>query len=90
MRKRTHQIKIWMNDEEYNLLLDKMQRSGQTRQNVMISALKEATITTEEEISELMRNNSLIADLQKTASGYGDKYQSDGTYCECNWTNCQH
>ena len=58
MRKRTHQIKIWMNDEEYDLLLDKMQRSGQTRQNVMISALKEATITTEEEISELKRSNS--------------------------------
>ena len=69
MRKRTHQIKLWMNDEEYNLLLDKMQRSGQTRQNVMISALKEATITTEEEISELMRNNSLIADLQKQLRG---------------------
>lgn len=63
MRKRTHQIKIWMNDEEYGLLLDKMQRSGQTRQNVMISVLKEATITTEEEISELKRSTSLMADL---------------------------
>ena len=69
MRKRTHQIKIWMNDEEYNLLLDKMQRSGQTRQNVMISALKEATITTEEEISELKRSNSLMADLLKQLRG---------------------
>ena len=69
MRKRTHQIKIWMNDEEYALLLDKMQRSGQTRQNVMISALKEATITTEEEISELKRSNSLMADLLKQLRG---------------------
>lgn len=69
MRKRTHQIKIWMNDEEYALLLDKMQRSGQTRQNVMISALKEATITTEEEISELKRGNSLMADLLKQLRG---------------------
>ena len=69
MRKRTHQIKIWMNDEEYDLLLDKMQRSGQTRQNVMISALKEATITTEEEISELKRSNSLMADLLKQLRG---------------------
>ena len=69
MRKRTHQIKIWMNDEEYALLLDKMQRSGQTRQNVMISALKEATITTEEEITELKRSNSLMADLLKQLRG---------------------
>lgn len=69
MRKRTHQIKIWMNDEEYDLLLDKMQRSGQTRQNVMISALKEATITTEEEIGELKRSNSLMADLLKQLRG---------------------
>ena len=69
MRKRTHQIKIWMNDEEYALLLDKMQRSGQTRQNVMISALKEATITTKEEISELKRSNSLMADLLKQLRG---------------------
>lgn len=69
MRKRTHQIKIWMNDEEYDLLLDKMQRSGQTRQNVMISALKEATITTEEEISELKRSNSLMVDLLKQLRG---------------------
>lgn len=69
MRKRTHQIKIWMNDEECDLLLDKMQRSGQTRQNVMISALNEATITTEEEISELKRSNSLMADLLKQLRG---------------------
>ena len=69
MRKRTHQIKIWMNDEEYDLLLDKMQRSGQTRQNVMISAVKEATITTEEEISELKRSNSLMVDLLKQLRG---------------------
>ena len=69
MRKRTHQIKIWMNDEEYDLLLDKMQRSGQTRQNVMISALKEATITTEEEISELKRSNSLMVDWLKQLRG---------------------
>lgn len=69
MRKRTHQIKIWMNDEEYDLLLDKMQRSGQTRQNVMISALKDTTITTEEEISELMHSNSLMADLLKQLRG---------------------
>ena len=69
MRKRTHQIKIWMNDEEYGLLLDKMQRSGQTRQNVMISVLKEATITTEEEISELKRSTSLMADLLKQLRG---------------------
>lgn len=69
MRKRTHQIKIWMNDEEYGLLLDKMQRSGQTRQNVMISALKDTTITTEEEIGELMNCNSLMADLLKQLRG---------------------
>lgn len=69
MRKRTHQIKIWMNDEEYGLLLDKMQRSGQTRQNVMISVLKEAIITTEEEISELKRSTSLMADLLKQLRG---------------------
>ena len=69
MRKRTHQIKIGMNDEEYDLILDKMQRSGQTRQNVMISALKEATITTEEEISELKRSNSLMVDLLKQLRG---------------------
>ena len=69
MRKRTHQIKIWMNDEEYDLLLDKMHRSGQTRQNVIISALKEATITTEEEIGELMHSNSLMADLLKQLRG---------------------
>ena len=69
MQKRTHQIKIWMNDEEYDLLLDKMHRSGQTRQNVMISALKEVTITTEEEIGELMHTNSLMADLLKQLRG---------------------
>lgn len=69
MRKRTHQIKIWMNDEEYGLLLDKMKGSGQTRQNVMISALKDTTITTEEEIGELMHSNSLMADLLKQLRG---------------------
>lgn len=69
MRKRTHQIKIWMNDEEYDLLLDKMHRSGQTRQNVIISALKEATIATEEEIGELMHSNYLMADLSKQLRG---------------------
>lgn len=69
MRKRTHQIKIWMNDEEYGLLLDKMQGSGQTRQSIMISALKDTTITTEEEIGELMHSNSLMADLLKQLRG---------------------
>lgn len=69
MRKRTHQIKVWMNDEEYQLLQEKMEKSGQTRQMVIINALIGATITTQEELNELKKSNTLLAELTKQIRG---------------------
>lgn len=69
MRKRTHQIKVWMNDEEYQLLQEKMEKSGQTRQTVIINALTGATITTQEELNELKKSNTLLAELIKQIRG---------------------
>ncbi|HEY9574306.1 MAG TPA: plasmid mobilization relaxosome protein MobC [Lachnospiraceae bacterium] len=69
MRKRTHQIKVWMNDEEYQLLQDKMEKSGQTRQTVIINAISGATITTQEELNELKKSNTLLAELIKQIRG---------------------
>lgn len=69
MRKRTHQIKVWMNDEEYQLLQEKMEKSGQTRQMVIINALIGATITTQEELNELKKSNTLLAELIKQIRG---------------------
>lgn len=69
MRKRTHQIKVWKNDEEYQLLQDKTEKSGQTRQTVIINAISGATITTQEEVDELKKSNTLLAELIKQIRG---------------------
>ena len=39
MRKRKHQVKIWMNDEEHAVLKQKIKESGLNQQTISMKAL---------------------------------------------------
>ena len=44
MRKRNHTVTIRMNNEEYNLLQNKVKESGRTQQEVVIKAIADLKI----------------------------------------------
>ena len=55
MRKRNHTVTIRMNNEEYNLLQNKVKESGRTQQEVVIKAIADLKIASTEEVEELKR-----------------------------------
>ena len=63
MRKRNHTVTIRMNNEEYNLLQNKVKESGRTQQEVVIKAIAELKIASAEEVEELKRLNQMFADI---------------------------
>ena len=63
MRKRNHTVTIRMNNEEYNLLQNKVKESGRTQQEVVIKAIADLKIASAEEIEELKRLNQMFADI---------------------------
>ena len=63
MRKRNHTVTIRMNNEEYNLLQNKVKESGRTQQEVVIKAIAEFKIASAEEVEELKRLNQMFADI---------------------------
>ena len=44
MRKRNHTVTIRMNNEEYNLLQNKVKESGRTQQEVVIKAIADLNV----------------------------------------------
>ena len=69
MRKRNHTVTIRMNNEEYNLLQNKMKESGRTQQEVVIKAIADLKIASTEEVEELKRLNQLFADILSQLRG---------------------
>lgn len=63
MRKRNHTVTIRMNNEEYNLLQNKVKESGRTQQEVVIKAIADLKIASAEEVEELKRLNQMFADI---------------------------
>lgn len=71
MRKRQHQVKLWMNDEEHALLKRKVEETGQDQQTVILNAIAGHKTTSEEEVAELKEANKLFADTVKQMRGIG-------------------
>ena len=69
MRKRNHTVTIRMNNEEYNLLQNKMKESGRTQQEVVIKAIADLKIASTEEVEELKRLNQMFADILSQLRG---------------------
>ena len=69
MRKRNHTVTIRMNNEEYNLLQNKVKESGRTQQEVVIKAIADLKIVSAEEVEELKRLNQLFADILSQLRG---------------------
>ena len=69
MRKRNHTVTIRMNNEEYNLLQNKVKESGRTQQEVVIKAIADLKIASTEEVEELKRLNQLFADILSQLRG---------------------
>ena len=53
MRKRNHTVTIRMNEKEYALLQQKIKESGQTQQAVVLAAIKNVELVSEEVEEEL-------------------------------------
>ena len=69
MRKRNYTVTIRMNNEEYNLLQNKVKESGRTQQEVVIKAIADLKITSTEEVEELKRLNQMFADILSQLRG---------------------
>ena len=62
MRKRNKQIKIWMNEEEYKLLEELVNETGDTKQGVILKALQGITVMTDEQLQDIKKLNQMFAD----------------------------
>ena len=69
MRKRNHQIKVWMNDHELKKLDEKCKLSGQTRQSYILNAVDGAVIATSEQVNAFMEISLQLADFMKQLRG---------------------
>mgnify|MGYP003179522498 FL=1 len=58
-----------MNNEEYNLLQNKVKESGRTQQEVVIKAIADLKIASTEEVEELKRLNQMFADILSQLRG---------------------
>ena len=69
MRKRNHTVTIRMNNEEYNLLQNKMKESGRTQRSEELKAIADLKIASTEEVEELKRLNQMFADILSQLRG---------------------
>ena len=69
MRKRNHTVTIRMNNEEYNLLQNKMKESGRTQQEVVIKAIADLKIASTEEVEELKTLNQILSEILSQLRG---------------------
>ena len=63
MRKRNYTVTIRMNKEEYELLQSKLKESGRTQQEVVIKAIADLKIASEEEVEELKKLSQMFTDI---------------------------
>ena len=69
MRKRNHTVTIRMNNEEYNLLQNKVKESGRTQQEVVIKAIADLKIASTEEVEELKTLNQILSEILSQLRG---------------------
>ena len=69
MRKRKHQVKIWMNDEEHAVLKQKIKESGLNQQTIILNAIAGHKTTSAEEVAELKESNKQFSDAVRQLRG---------------------
>lgn len=80
MRKRKHQVKIWMSDEEIALLKKKVNETGQDQQTVILNAIAGHKTTSAEEVAELKESNKQFADAIRQLRGIGNNVNQIARY----------
>ena len=80
MRKRKHQVKIWMSDEEIALLKKKINETGQDQQTVILNAIAGHKTTSVEEVAELKESNKQFADAIRQLRGIGNNVNQIARY----------
>ena len=69
MRKRKNVITIRMNDAEYNILKDKVRKSGLTQQSFIIRSINGASIPSADELTIQKEISRTLADLVRQLRG---------------------
>ena len=80
MRKRKHQVKIWMSDEEIAMLKKKIDETGQDQQTVILNAIAGHKTTSAEEVAELKESNKQFADAIRQLRGIGNNVNQIARY----------
>lgn len=80
MRKRKHQVKIWMSDEEIALLKKKINETGQDQQTVILNAIAGHKTTSAEEVAELKESNKQFSDAIRQLRGIGNNVNQIARY----------
>ena len=80
MRKRKHQVKIWMSDEEHALLKQKIKEAGLDQQTVILNAIAGHKTTSVEEVAELKESNKQFADAIRQLRGIGNNVNQIARY----------
>lgn len=69
MRKRNHTVTIRMNEKEYALLQQKIKESGQTQQAVVLAAIKNVELVSEEVEEELKVLSQRLGETNRLLRG---------------------
>ena len=80
MRKRKHQVKIWMSDEEIALLKKKVNETGQDQQTVILNAIVSHKTTSVAEVEKLKEANKYFADTVRQLRGIGNNVNQIARY----------
>lgn len=80
MRKRKHQVKIWMSDEEIAMLKKKINETGQDQQTVILNAIAGHKTTSAEEVAELKESNKQFTDAIRQLRGIGNNVNQIARY----------
>ena len=80
MRKRKHQVKIWMSDEEHALLKQKIKESGLDQQTVILNAIAGHKTTSVAEVEKLKEANKYFADTVRQLRGIGNNVNQIARY----------
>lgn len=80
MRKRKHQVKIWMSDEEHALLKQKIKEAGLDQQTVILNAIAGHKTTSAEEVVELKESNKQFADAISQLRSIGNNVNQIARY----------
>ena len=80
MRKRKHQVKIWMSDEEIALLKKKVNETGQDQQTVILNAIAGHKTTSVAEVEKLKEANKYFADTVRQLRGIGNNVNQIARY----------